>query len=82
MLYAKIEVRPGKFVSVFNLHPQATNLDCPPEGTAVARLVRDLSFKELVKFVQLKVEQKSVNDLVLISGDFNVFRYPVVEDVA
>ena len=48
----------------------------------MARLVRDISFKELVKFVQLKVGQKSVNDLVLICGDFNVFRYPVVEDVA
>ena len=72
-MYAKIKVGPGKFVSVFNLHPQATNLDCPPEGTAVARLVRDISFKELVKFVQLKVDLKSANGLVLICGDFNVF---------
>ena len=43
-------------------------------------MIRDLSFKELQKLLKLKITPESSEDLVLVAGDFNVFRYNTVNE--
>ena len=40
------------------------------------RGIRDQSMKEMVKFVQSKIDQ---NSLILLAGDFNIQKYPFNE---
>ena len=50
-----------------------------PGNSAISRMIRDFAFEELVNFLKLKLTPDCSNDLVLLCGDFNVFRYPVIE---
>ena len=75
VLHAKIEISAGCYVQVFNLHPQCTNFYFVPEQTEYSRMVRNLSFRELVNLLKLKLTPDCSDDLCLVAGDFNVFRY-------
>ena len=50
-----------------------------PERTTITRIIRDLAFKELVNTMKLKLTPECKEDLVLVAGDFNVFRYNIVD---
>ena len=63
-------------MQAFTLHTQCTNLDMPPEQSEITCMIRDISFKELAKFMGQKLKSDCSKDLVLVAGDFNVFRYP------
>ena len=45
-------------------------------------MIRDLSFKELVNLLKLKLKPDYSEDLVLICGDFNIYRYNTVDQLA
>ena len=40
-------------------------------------MIRDISFKELTKFMGQKLTSDCNKNLVLAAGDFNVFRHPI-----
>ena len=57
VLHAKIEVRPGYYVQAFTLHTQCTNFGLPPQMAEVSRTIRDLSLKELMNILSLKLKK-------------------------
>ena len=50
-----------------------------PYLAEVSRMIRNLSFKELTSLIKLKITPDCAKDLVLVCGDFNVYRYNTVK---
>mgnify|MGYP000950468032 CR=1 FL=1 len=82
-IYAKIEVKGSNHVHLFTSHMCSTHLspaDRAPEITAEALKARANQIEEMAEFAQeVMAETCSPSDLVLITGDFNVLRYPYPE---
>ena len=74
MLYAKVQIRPGKCLQLYTLHTQCTNYNYAPKYVPVSRELRDRAMHELVHFMETKVDD---NSSCILTGDFNILRYPL-----
>ena len=74
VLYAKVRVSDDKHLQLYTLHTQCTNVDYAANYIPVVRGVRDITMEEVVELLDETMDGRST---AILSGDFNITRYPL-----